>query len=1080
MSPRYVLRHAPARAAAPRLDASQRAVVDHRGGPLLVLAGPGTGKTTTLVEAVVDRVERRGLRADEVLVLTFGRKAADELRGRISARLGRTTAAPMATTFHAFCYALLRRFQDAEAFTSPLQLLSAPEQDVRIRELLKGSVRTGTIAWPSDMLPALGTRGMAEEVQRVLACARERGLEPTEVTMIGHQQRRPEWVAAGQFFAEYLDVLDAQNQLDYAELVHRAVLTARDPAVEEVLRREISLVVVDEYQDTDPAQVDLLRSIAGGGRDLIVVGDPDQSIYGFRGAEVRGLLRFPHDFRHADGRPAATYALRTTRRFGKRILRASRTLVARSGVPGGLDRATFEAFRQPRPVAPEYGDGDVRVQTYLSPAAEAEHIAALLRRAHLDDGLPWSTMAVLVRSGQSIPRLQRALVAADVPVEVAGDEVPLRSEPAVQVLLRALRLATTSEPLDASAAEGLLTSPLGAMDPGSVRRLARQLRRHDSEMSAGERLPRASGQLLAEALGDPAVLATVSGVEAQRALRMARLLGRARELAAQRAAPEEVVWAIWSGTSWPRRLRAQAERVGTAGRAAHRDLDAVCALFGLAARAQEQQRLPGLQQFLDEVDGQQIPAEPLAERGVRGDVVRLLTAHRAKGLEWRLVVVAGVQEGTWPDLRRRGSFLHADRLDRDGPLEPPTAAQLLAEERRLFYVAVTRARERLVVTAVASPADDGDQPSRFLHELGVEACGPLGRPSRPVSLRGVLAELRCIAETTDDPGVRAAAAARIARLARPVSGGAAPLACASPDSWWGTSDPTDTTTPVRPVDEPVALSGSALDGLASCPLRWFLAREAGGASTSTTAQGFGSLLHALAESVVTGETVADDVPLQRHLERMWDSLQFSAPWVSARERTEARTALRRFLAWHQADRDRRVLAAEHAFEVEVPVGGDSVLLRGFMDRVEVDAAGRVIVVDLKTVRTTPSGTAVRAHPQLGVYQVAVAAGAVDEVVGAPAVQGGAELVQLRHNAPRQDEGLPRVQRQEPPEGDAAPVHAQLAHAVSTVRGERFVATPGAACRYCEFRSCCPARPEGLTILAAPRNDACPDACPEAS
>lgn len=1066
MSPRYVLRRQLLPAAAPPLlDASQRAVVAHPGGPLLVLAGPGTGKTTTLVEVVIDRVERRGLRPDQVLVLTFSRKAADDVRARVMSRLRRTTAAPMATTFHAFCYALVRRFQDPETFAAPLQLLSAAEQDVRIRELLAGTVRSGAVSWPPSMLPALTTRGLASETQRILSRARERGLDPDDVVAAGREQGRPEWVAAGQFFAEYLDVFDSQNLLDYAELVHRANLTLRESAARDLLRRQIRLVVVDEYQDTDPSQVDILRQLVGSGGDLIAVGDPDQSVYAFRGAEVGGLLRFPHEFPQSDGRPAPTLALRSTRRFGEVILRASRSVIARSSVRGSLDEDTFRAFRHPVAIDPVHGEGTVSVQTFSSPAAEAEQIAAMLRRCHLDEGIPWSSMAVLVRSGPlSIPRLQRALLAADIPVEVTADEVSLRSQPAVQTLLIALRVVAQPALLDAPTAEALLTSPLGAMDPVSVRRLARRLRREDRDLSASERLPRPSGELLAAAVAHPEVLAALDGVEAARAIKTARVLEHGRALLAAKAPLEETLWAIWSSTSWPQRLQAKAERGGPAARSAHRDLDAVCALFAFAARAEERQQRRGLQQFLDELDNQEIAAQTLAEQGVRGDAVRMLTAHRAKGAEWRLVVVAGVQEGTWPDLRRRRSFLEADRLDRHGAGEPATTAELLEEERRLFYVAVTRAQERLIVTAVASASDDGDQPSRFIHDLDVTVGAPLGRPTRPVSLRGALAQLRRIAETSDDPVIRAAVAQRIARLAGSGKDGSPLLACAHPDRWWGVLDLTESQTPVRPVEEPLALSGSSVAAMASCPLAWFLGREAGGASVSTTAQGFGSALHTLAESVATTESVDDSAVLQAHLGSIWDQLPFFAPWVSTRERSAAEAALRRFIAWHGTNQDRHVLAAEYPFEVELPVGGERVRLRGFMDRVEVDRDGRVVVVDLKTSRTTLGRAEVSQHGQLGVYQLAVRHGALSELVDS-VTPGGAELVQLRQDAPHQSSGLPRVQRQEPLESDDSPVVQHLSDAVRAMRAEEFPATPGEGCRYCDFRACCPAQPEGLSILA---------------
>jgi superfamily I DNA/RNA helicase/RecB family exonuclease len=1089
----YVLRRrTSAPVDAPVLEPAQRAVVEHPGGPLLVLAGPGTGKTTTLVETVVDRIERRGLRPDQVLVLTFSRKAAEELRTRITARLGRTGVLPTAATFHSFGYGLLRQFAPADLFVDPISLLSAPEQDVRLRELLVGSRDMGTVAWPEALVPAIRTRGLAHEMQALFAQARAHGWDPDELASFGHASERPEWVAAGQVFAEYLEVLDAQGLVDYAELIHRAGLIAADPAHQAELRDRFRCVVVDEYQDTDPAQVALLRALAGDGLDLIAVGDPDQSIYGFRGADLRGILRFPRDFPTSIGAPAPVIALDTTRRFGREILDVSRRVVDRLGLPGSLDRATYERFRRPRVVEPPYGDGTVEVRTFTTVAAEAERIAELLRRAHLDDGVPWSQMAVLVRSGvRSIPRLRRALAAADVPIEVAGDELPLRAEPAVQVLLTALRVAdvlhrsevdpvteqdrlTEAEraqptPIEPDVAEQLLTSPLGGLDPGGVRRLARRLRRAERDArgeSEGRPAPRPSDQLLAEALADPVWLSTIEGSDAKRALALAELLARARAELAAGGPPESALWEVWSGSPWPRRLRGAIDTGGPAARAAHRDLDAVCALFDLTARAEERQQRRGLRALLAEIDAQQIPAQTLAERPVRGEAVRLLTAHRAKGLEWRLVVVAGVQERLWPDVRHRGSLLAADRLGPTGLRHPPTSVEMLAEERRLFYVALTRARERLVVTAVASPQDEGEQPSRFLDDLGVEVGPPEGRPDRPLSLRGLLGELRALIERTDDPALRSAVAGRIARLATATGSRGGPLLpAADPDRWWGVAEPTEAEPPVRPPDQPLQLSGSAVDALTTCRLRWFLAREAGGQTASTTAQGFGNVIHALAAALVHGEVVPSIDALLAHLDRVWPQLAFAAPWQAAAERAEAEAALGRLLAWHRAGWGREVLAAEHRFEVEVPVGDDAAVLRGAMDRVERDADGRLVVVDLKTGKRAPRDSDLAEHPQLGMYQTAIRHGAADELAGAGAEPGGAELVHLRQDV----RGNVRVQRQEPL-GDESAAEAQLTAAVGAIRAEDFAATPGGHCGFCEFRSSCPAQADGASILSATPGD----------
>ena len=191
---------APSQVSGPPLDPAQRRVVDHPGGPLLVLAGPGTGKTHTLVEAVVSKTDpdRAALRPDQVLILTFSRKAASELRDRIGRRLPVSGVAPLATTFHSFCYALVRRFQDPELFTEPIRLLSGPEQDVFVRDLVSGSIDVGIgggalgerIQWPQDLRAALATRGFAEELRTVLSRARELGLDPTELAQAARRADR--------------------------------------------------------------------------------------------------------------------------------------------------------------------------------------------------------------------------------------------------------------------------------------------------------------------------------------------------------------------------------------------------------------------------------------------------------------------------------------------------------------------------------------------------------------------------------------------------------------------------------------------------------------------------------------------------------------------------------------------------------------------------------------------------------------------------------------------------------------------------------------------------------------------------
>ncbi|GGS17036.1 helicase UvrD [Streptomyces rubiginosohelvolus] len=1143
----------------PLLDAGQRAVVDHAGGPLLVLAGPGTGKTTTLVESVAARVNRGGDPA-RILVLTFSRKAAVELRDRMAARLG-AARGPQATTFHSYCYALVRAHQDADLFADPLRLLSGPEQDVTVRELLAGQLDLekeglAQVRWPDELRACLTTRGFADEVRAVLARSRELGLGPDALADFARRTGRPDWSAAAQFLAEYLDILDAQGVLDYAELVHRAVLLAERPEVAAELAGRYDAVYVDEYQDTDPAQVRLLHALAGNrgrapgyarghgeearggggrgegesvrgegaragdarsegaraGRTLIAFGDPDQSIYTFRGADVNGILDFPDTFRRADGTPAPVGVLTTSRRSGAGLLAATRLLTRR--MP--LTRLPADTVRAHRELHAVRDGGRVETYTYPTASTELENIADLLRRAHLEDGVPWQEMAVLVRAGgRSLPAVRRALTSAGVPLEVDGDDLPLRHEPAVAPLLTALRAvataalrglpegdedeadgaeqgetggadqgeadgadpgetggvgragARTSSWLDTETALTLLTSPLGSMDAADLRRLGRALR--DEERAAGIRVPAPSDELLARALAEPERLVTHDPAYAHGAQRLGALLRKARELLEVGGTAEEALWTLWNGTPWPGRLERAALRGGAGGRNADRDLDAVCALFDTAARAEERTGGRGALNFLEEVDAQDIAADTLSRRTARPDAVRLMTAHRSKGLEWRLVVVAGVQEGLWPDLRRRGSLLEADRIGRDGLAEPLTPGALLAEERRLFYVAATRARERLIVTAVKAPADDGDQPSRFLTELGVEPRDVTGRPRRPLAVAALVAELRA---TTVDPGatdaLREAAAHRLARLAALTDDEGQPLVpAAHPYRWWGLEEPTRSAVPLRDRDQPVTLSGSALDQLANtCALQWFLGREVKADAPATAAQGFGNVVHVLADEVASGRTPADLDVLMERLDSVWNGLAFDAPWKSEQEKDHARAALERFLHWHVLDRAGRTPAAsEHDFDVTLEAGEYAVRIRGSMDRVEQDAEGRAYVVDFKTGKGAPTKDEVAAHPQLAVYQLAVREGAVDEVFdGDRPEPGGAELVQLRQPAPKKEggEAFPKVQAQEPLAGEW--VSDLLATAAGKVLDERFTPTTGTHCSHCTFRASCSAQPEGRQVV----------------
>ncbi|MER7458508.1 ATP-dependent DNA helicase [Micromonospora sp. NPDC126480] len=1156
-------------------DPRQAEVVGHTDGPMLVLGGPGTGKTATLVEAVAARVAE-GVDPERILVLTFSRRQGAALRQRIEARIAgaghRVLREPLVRTFPAYAFGLLRRAAAERGEPSP-RLLTGPEQDLIIRELLDlvgEEPGDDPVGWPEDLRPALRTRAFAAQLRDLLMRAAERGVGPVELARLGERLGRADWPAAARFLREYVAVLalrDVSNRgsiaYDPAELVRAATgMLLDDPELLAAERRRLTYVYVDEYADTDPAQQELLATVAGGGRTLVVFADPDSSTYAFRGADPAGVVAFPHRFRTASGAPAAQVVLTTSYRAGPRLLAADARLARRLRGPA--------AHRRLRPL-PDAAPGAVDVRTFRTATSEAAWLAHALREAHLLDGVPWSEMAVLVRStARQLPSLRRALHAAGVPTVVHGEDLPLHLQPAVAPLLLLLRCALEPDRLDEEAAVALLHSPLGGVDPLAERRLRQGLR--VMALAAGDRRP--SGELIVEALRDPTELAGIDRRWAEPAQTVAGLLAVARETAARPGATaEEVLWAVWRASGlaelWSSAL---ARTPATAGEgdvarrrraeAADRDLDAVLVLFDAAARFTD--RLPGARTevFLDHVLGQDLPADTLAPTADRGDAVRLLTAHAAKGLEWDLVAVAGVQEGVWPDLRLRGSLLGSERLvdvlagrsAGDGRLATVVGqtSALLDEERRLFHVAVTRARRRLLVSAVASAAVGGDdheeQPSRFLYELGptdppadgrgpagsapggpggpgpaqgppggAKAAGsgpdatgathgvqppaqvaaedgtgaaerdrtgaaepdgtgaaepdgtgaaeadrerpsdrvttlPLSRPPRALTLPSLVAELRTAVTDPAAPAARRhAAAAELARLA------AAGVAGAHPDDWWGLR-PLSDDRPLVEEGEPVRVTPSAMESALRCSLRWLLERH-GGSAPAGTAQGVGNLVHAAA--MLAEDASADRGALLDYVAARFDAIELAARWMAGPERARAEAMVDKLLRWLAAN-PRRLLAIEHEFAVRLDDPHRPVDLVGRVDRLEMDADGRLVVIDLKTGKSTAVTAADLAeHPQLGAYQAAVEAGAF---VDFGEESGGAALVQLGTGAKEAKE------QAQPPAGEgpaAGWATALVRRTADTMAAATFAAVANSKCRVCPVRTSCPVSGQGRQVVEPP-------------
>ncbi len=1068
---RLTARPASARAAAPRLDAAQQAVVDHERGPLVVLAGPGTGKTTTLVEAVVDRVQRRGVAPEQVLVLTFSRRAAGEIRDRIAARLGRTVREPVARTFHSYAFGLLRIAAVLDATPTP-RLLAGPEQDMVIRELLAGDAAgdpaLGPRPWPDSVAAAVGARGFAGELRDLLLRSVERGIDGAGLARLGQAHGRPDWVRAGAFLEQYQQVTSfAQDgAYDPADLIQAAIdaLEANPKllAAERAARRRI---FVDEYQDTDPAQARLLALIADGSDELVLVGDPDQSIYAFRGADEHAMAEAPQRF-GVGGEPAPVQALTTCRRSGPLLIDATRRVAAR--LPGRREHRALSA-------APGLHPGRLEVRLLRTAHEEADYVAHVLRRAHLERDLPWARMAVLVRStGATLPILRRALTMAGVPVAVDDGDLPLVDQPAVAELLRFFQCSVEPADLTADVALALLTGPVGRADALQVLRLRRHLSAAvapskvsiagdavDSEAAADAPLddqpePPSGSDLILELLNDPPAVGMLPAHLRYPVQRTVEVLTAGRA-AAQRAGAggEDVLWAIWSASGLAPRWAQSSAQGGPAGLAADRDLDAVVALFASAARYAD--RLPGsdARGMLDHLLAQQVPGDTLAARARGTDAVRILTAHASKGLEWDVVCVAGVQEGRWPDVRRRGTLLGSELLvdvvAGRGAVADLSLAPQLAEERRLFYVAVTRAREELVVTAVS---DDEEQPSRLLDELAPPATDESGAvvprrvhaAPRRLHLRGIVAELRSVVcDPAADPADRAVAAGHLARLA------AEGVEGADPSSWWGMRELSHDG-PVQPPEAGrVRVSPSRLEAFATCELKTLLEGMGGRDEDDSLPAALGTLIHEIAALEPETTSLA---ALEARLDERWAALDIPAVWYQSAQRRKAVDMLRRYAAWVDARDGLELVDVERSFRVDV---GDDAVLSGRVDRIERDADGRLVILDLKTGSTSAKAEEIEKHPQLGAYQLAVQ----EDGFGESAQSGGAALIQIGGTAKDfKYQAQPPIADSEDPDW----ARTLVLDVARRYRGSQFAAKYNTRCeRFCDVATSCPIHVDGRSV-----------------
>ncbi len=1014
----------------PALSADQLEAVTHRDGPLVIQGGPGTGKTTVLVEAALSRIAD-GQNPDSILLLTFGRERASELRDAIALRTTKTMYEPLARTFHSLAFSIVK--MKANNDPEPI-LLSGPEQESYIKELLQGDIADGYKEWPADLHAALTTNGFARELRDLILRASERGIGPAELEKLGIIEGEKFWFAAAAFWKRYLHSMvmreisatDAKLRIDPSELVSRAAIHLHNnPDVLASLRTRFTTIMVDEFQESDPAQRVLLGMLVGS--DVIICADADSAVGRFRGADPDGLSAALDPYR------AKEIVLNTSYRNAASIFELGLSF-AKNMKGSPLTR---------KRICGNENLGQVQVHRFRSGAEEAAFIAHQFRSAHLREGISYSDMAVILRSpGMQASSLRRAFSQVGIPV--ASELQALAGNPAIAPFLLLARVALKMQPLSFDTAERLLMSEFGGADSISLRRIRRALiaARADGDDRTGT-------QLLIAAVDDGQIF--IEG--AAEITRVHELLEKARAVARnKKATADELLWAIWdnSETSDGQKLsnawRNQALRPGVRGAAADRDLDAMMQLFESAARYSERFPLSGPAAFIAEIATEDIAGDVITAKGVRPDFVEILTVHSAKGRQWDLVAIAGLQEGSWPNLKQRSSLLGAERLverqrnpdiARD-QLDVIAASGLMQDEERLFHVALTRAEQSLFVTAVQR---DDEEPSQFFESIEVLITGSdvnepvLTDVPRPITAPALVAELR-----SQLSGENAQVAASLLSTMK-----AEGIYLANPEHWIG-SVPLSSDLCVIDANKEVVVSPSGAESFVECGVKWFLQNN-GGTDGDSTAQLLGSAIHAFAAKMVQ-EPGTSKEDLIANLESSWKLIDPDSGWVSASHLESAVTMLEKFVEYHK-ESTRTVVDAEIRFDVKL----GRARIKGSVDRLEAEADGSLFIIDFKTGGTAISLKDAKENLQLASYQVGIAQGGFTQGT----TSAGAELVYLGTTSAGATLRPQHVI-------DVEATKEKLNEIAEGMGAAHFFATVNKRCKGCPVRKSCPVQSDGRTVI----------------
>ena len=958
------------------------------GSVALVVGCPAAGKSTALKAWFLQLA--RDHKPESIVAIAANRLAANKLRDELALAYQGATLGPMARSISSLAFSILRHDALERGAKLP-ELISGSEQDAMLEEILE-RVADDELEFP-DFPEHIKKKtvllsGFRNELRDLVSVAIERSIEPKDLHDLGVKHKKAEWVGASKLYEYYLRELSLDvhsNRFDPSSLLVEATRLLRAGIWPNQLLN-VKQFLIDDAQELTPAAAAFIQALtenpSGDRAAVALFGDPDVATLAFRAADPEAMPKLAGGFATSLGRELHEIVLSPRESSHPAKISAAMSRITPRIPVAGAGKQRKGLLPTDQDLA---ADKSVKARVFTLQQEESAWIANQLRKLNLNKEVPFSEMAVVARSVDELEELEFALASESVPVRIVGAKSALKDEFGSAAYLKLLRVALQRPEIDFKLAVELLSSPIGRFDALTLRRLRRKLRSLERE-NAGERNSQLLLADLFSARGSALAIQTGEGKQAHKFL---ELYFDLIDLAAKpESTVEDLLWLAWSSSypskSWPGAALGTEE----VSLQVARNLDSVVALFAAAARYVERNPNGNAAEFVEQQLNLRLPEDTLGSGSVSRDSVSLLTPAGLIGKQFKIVALAHMQEGIWPNLKPRSSLLGANMLD---ALAADQTTDVNAQQRtelpselRMLYKAVGAATEKLLVSAIDT---EEEQVSQFVRLIAGK--NPVAREYTQThyTLRGMVGHLRRKLIEEQSPEKRLKIAGQLALLAQEGIPGA------HPQSWYGLLG-ASTTEPLAVLnaadDDPnqLVLHPSELENFIKCPLHWFINAHGGGDTSFKTR--VGTLMHEVLETA----TKIDEQHFWDIVKSKWSSIEFDSDWQEAAEKRRVGKMIGKLLSYLQsfeADGG-KVIGREVSFKFDIA----GAKVRGKVDRIELYPDGTVVIADLKTSKYKVSADKVMANPQLGIYQLAALAEkfeGVPELAKNPAL-AGARLIEV--------------------------------------------------------------------------------------